>query len=43
VVFQVAQVPTVPPQLRAFTLVRFARADLRSPSGLLDEAARLLG
>jgi hypothetical protein len=43
VVFQVAQVPTVPPQTRAFTLVRFARADLQSPTGLLDEAARLLG
>jgi hypothetical protein len=43
VVFQVAQVPTVPPQERAFTLVRFARRDLRSPAGLLDEAARLLG
>lgn len=43
VVFQVAQVPTVPPQARAFTLVRFARADLRPPGGLLDEAARLLG
>jgi hypothetical protein len=43
VVFQVAQVPTVPPQMRAFTLVRFARADLHSASGLLDEAARLLG
>jgi hypothetical protein len=43
VVFQVAQVPTVPPQLRAFTLVRFARSDLHSPSGLLDEAARILG
>jgi hypothetical protein len=43
VVFQVAQVPTVPPQTRAFTLVRFARADLGSPTGLLDEAARLLG
>jgi hypothetical protein len=42
VVFQVAQVPTVPPQARAFALVRFARADLRSASGLLDEAARLL-
>jgi hypothetical protein len=41
-VFQVAQVPTVPPQARAFALVRFARADLRSPAGLLDEAARLL-
>jgi hypothetical protein len=43
VVFQIAQVPTVPPQMRAFTLVRFARADLLSASGLLDEAARLLG
>jgi hypothetical protein len=43
VVFQVAQVPTVPPQARAFALVRFARADLRSSTGLLDEAARLLG
>jgi hypothetical protein len=42
VVFQVAQVPTVPPQARAFTLVRFARDDLRSVTGLLDEAARLL-
>jgi hypothetical protein len=43
VVFQVAQVPTVPPQARAFTLVRFARADLRAQGGMLDEAARLLG
>jgi len=43
VVFQVAQVPTVPPQERAFTLVRFARADLRAQGGMLDEAARLLG
>jgi hypothetical protein len=43
VVFQVAQVPTVPPQARAFTLVRFARADLRAEVHLLDEAARLLG
>jgi hypothetical protein len=43
VVFQLAQVPTVPPQMRAFTLVRFARGDLCSATGLLDEAARLLG
>ena len=43
VAFQVAQVPTVPPRARAFALVRFARADLRSAGGLLDEAARLLG
>jgi hypothetical protein len=42
-VFQVAQIPTVPPQARAFALVRFARADLRTPDGLLDDAARLLG
>jgi hypothetical protein len=42
-VFQVAQIPTVPPQARAFALVRFARADLRPPDGLLDDAARLLG
>jgi len=42
-VFQVAQIPTVPPQARAFALVRFARADLRAPDGLLDDAARLLG
>jgi hypothetical protein len=42
-VFQTAQLPTVPPQTRAFALVRIARADLRSPDGLLDEAARLLG
>ncbi|WP_313704808.1 hypothetical protein [Massilia sp.] len=43
VVFEVAQVPTVPPRARAFTLVRFARGDLASPQGLLDEAARMLG
>jgi hypothetical protein len=43
VVFQVAQVPTVPPQTRAFTLVRFARANLGSSTNLLDEATRLLG
>jgi hypothetical protein len=43
VVFHVAQLPTVPPQTRAFTLLRFARNDLQSASGLLDEASRLLG
>lgn len=43
VAFQVAQVPAVPPQARAFTLVRFARADLLPPGGMLDEAVRLLG
>lgn len=43
VVFQVAQVPAVPPKARAFTVLRFARSDLCSRSDLLDEAARLLG
>ncbi|ALK96543.1 hypothetical protein AB595_13740 [Massilia sp. WF1] len=43
VVFEVARVPTVPPEARAFTLVRFARADLCSATALLDDAARLLG
>lgn len=42
-VFQVARVPTEPPQARAFTLVRVARAGLHPPANLLDEAARLLG
>jgi hypothetical protein len=41
--FQVARIPTTPPQLRAFTLVRFARAGLLPATSLLDEAARLLG
>jgi hypothetical protein len=42
VVFQLAQVPVVPPQERAFTLVRVARSSMCSATGLLDEAARLL-
>jgi hypothetical protein len=33
----------VPPQARAFTLVRIAREGLCPATGLLDEAARLLG
>jgi tRNA U34 5-methylaminomethyl-2-thiouridine-forming methyltransferase MnmC len=43
VFFQVARIPTTPPQLRAFTLVRFGRAGLLPATSLLDEAARLLG
>jgi hypothetical protein len=43
VFFQVARLPTTPPQLRAFTLVRFGRAGLLPATSLLDEAARLLG
>jgi hypothetical protein len=40
--FQIARIPTTPPQMRAFTLVRFARKDLLPAVNLLDEAARLL-
>jgi hypothetical protein len=43
VTFRVARVPTTPPRLRAFTLVRFGRASLLPATSLLDEAARLLG
>jgi hypothetical protein len=42
VTIQVARIPTTPPQLRAFTLVRFARADLLPATSMLDEASRLL-
>jgi hypothetical protein len=40
---QIARVPTTPPQLRAFALVRFARGALLPAASLLDEASRLLG
>jgi hypothetical protein len=40
--FQIARIPTAPPQMRAFSLVRFARRDLLPAVNLLDEAARLL-
>jgi hypothetical protein len=39
---QLARIPTTPPQLRAFALVRFARADLLPAVSMFDEAARLL-
>jgi hypothetical protein len=39
---QLARIPTTPPQLRAFALVRFARADLQPATSMFDEAARLL-
>ena len=42
VTFQIARVPTTPPQMRAFALVRFARADLLPAANMFDEAARLL-
>jgi hypothetical protein len=40
--FQIARIPTTPPRMRAFSLVRFARADLVPAKNMLDEAARLL-
>lgn len=38
-----ARIPTTPPRTRAFSLVRFARADMLPAKSMLDEAARLLG
>jgi hypothetical protein len=43
IAFQVARLPTSPPVVRAFTLVRFARGALQPATSLLDEADRLLG
>jgi hypothetical protein len=41
--FQVARIPTTPPQVRTFALVRFARGELLPAVSPLDEAERLLG
>jgi hypothetical protein len=40
--FQVARLPTTPPRVRAFSLVRFARADLLPEKSKFEEAAQLL-
>jgi hypothetical protein len=40
--FHIARIPTTPPRTRAFSLVRFARADLLPAKSMLDEANRLL-
>lgn len=40
--FQIARIPTTPPRMRSFSLVRFARADLLPAKSMLDEAERLL-
>ncbi|MEN3366227.1 MAG: hypothetical protein V7606_3501 [Burkholderiales bacterium] len=40
--FHIARVPTTPPRVRAFSLVRFARADMLPAKSMLDEAARVL-
>jgi hypothetical protein len=40
--FRTARLPTVPPRVRAFSLVRFARADLLPEKSMFDAAAQLL-
>lgn len=40
--FHIARIPTTPPRLRAFSLIRFERADLLPAKSMLDEARRLL-
>jgi hypothetical protein len=40
--FRVARLPTTPPRMRAFTLIRFARADLLPEKNKFEEAAQLL-
>jgi hypothetical protein len=40
--FQVARLPTTPPRVRAFSLVRFARADMLPMQSMFDRAAQLL-
>lgn len=40
--FQVARIPTIPPQMRAFALVRFPRREMLPAADLLNEAVRQL-
>jgi hypothetical protein len=40
--FRIARLPTTPPRMRAFTLIRFARADLLPEKNKFEEAAQLL-
>jgi hypothetical protein len=40
--FQIARLPTTPPRVRAFSLVRFARADMLPEKSMFDEATQLL-
>lgn len=41
-IFQVARVPTTPPEMRAFALVRIPRGEIRPAGELLNEAVRQL-
>jgi hypothetical protein len=43
IMFEVARIPADPPRVRAFALVRFARAELLPAASMFDQAARLLG
>jgi hypothetical protein len=43
ITFQVARIPENPPRLRAFAVIRFARADLLPASTLFERASKLLG
>jgi hypothetical protein len=43
ITFEVGRLPTDPPRMRAFTLVRFRRDQLLPASSLSERAARLLG
>jgi hypothetical protein len=40
--FRLAHIPGTPPETRAFSLVRVARADLLPARSRLDDAARLI-
>jgi hypothetical protein len=40
--FQIARIPSTPPLVRAFALVRFARADMLPEKSMFEEAAQLL-
>jgi hypothetical protein len=40
--FTIARIPTIPPETRVFSLIRFARVDLLPARSMLDEASRLL-
>jgi hypothetical protein len=40
--FQIARLPTTPPRVRAFSLIRFARADMLPEKSMFEEARQLL-
>jgi hypothetical protein len=40
--FRIASVPTMPPRIRAFSLIRFARTSMLPQRKVFDEAEQLL-